>query len=153
MHSGWFSYKAVWVQDKVWSNRGKKVFITAHWFSPVKKAELGEFLLDGKHRISITGTIFLFKSAYNHFNIYVKAEPDIGREGNKIIYKNKLSSNTPKSILYSIPAGGMTASTSSLLFSSFVKCFLTWIFLFGAGLCSVSKQQLYQRNILNSFSK
>lgn len=57
-----------------------------------------------------------------------------------IIYKNKLSNNTPKSILYSIPAGGITALTrSSLLSSPFVKCFLTWIFLFEAGLCSVSK--------------
>lgn len=73
---------------------------------------------------------------------------------NDIIYKNKLSNNTPKSILYSIPAGGMTALTrSSLLSSPFVKCFLIWIFLFGAGLCSVSKQQLYQRKILNSFSE
>lgn len=82
---------------------------------------------------------FKFKFAYNHFNIYVKSEPDIGRGGNKIIYNNKLSNNTTKSILYSIPAGEMTALTSSLLSSPFVKCFLTWIFLFGAGLCSVSK--------------
>lgn len=34
--------------------------MTAHGFSLVKKAELGEFLLqlDARHKISITGTIF-----------------------------------------------------------------------------------------------
>lgn len=46
----------------------------------------------------------------------------------------------------------MALTRRSLLSSPFVKCFLTWIFLFGAGLCSVSKQQLYQRNLLNSFT-
>ena len=45
----------------------------------------------------------------------------------------------------------MALMSSSLLFSPFVKCSLTWIFLFQVGLCSVSKQHLYQRNIPNGF--
>lgn len=52
-------------------------------FSPVKKAELGGVLLqlDAKHsRISVIGTIFLFKSVYSSFNMYVKAEPSGGRK-------------------------------------------------------------------------
>lgn len=56
-------------------------------FSPVKKAELGGVLLqlDAKHsRISVIGTIFLFKSVYSSFNMYVKAEV-VGE--NDIIYK------------------------------------------------------------------
>lgn len=52
-------------------------------FSPVKKAELGGVLLqlDAKHsRISVIGTIFLFKSVYSSFNMYVKAEQSGGRK-------------------------------------------------------------------------
>lgn len=72
--------------------------------------------------------------------------------GNKVIYKNKFSNDRSNYVLYSISERGMMALiSSSLLSSPFVKCLLTCIFLFQIGLCSVSKQHLYQRNVLNSF--
>lgn len=69
----------------------------------------------------------------------------------EIKLSTKISSVTINQITY-YTAFLMALVSSSLLFSPFVKCFLTCIFLVRVGLCSVSKQHVYQGNVLNSFN-
>lgn len=100
--------------------------------------------LDGNHRISLTCKVFvLFKAVTIVFKNVHKSRTRYRVGEDKIIYKNKFSNDRPNYVLYSICEGEMMALiSSSLLSPPLVKCFLTCIFLFQVGLCSVSKYNI-----------